>query len=130
PRRVAARTSGGCTRRLVRRSDGAHTGSHLSRGRGDCGIPRARVLMSATCEAERTVTIVNKHGLHARPAAEFVKLAGKFRADIFVRKDDLEVNGKSIMGMMMLAAECGTAITIRASGVDATAAVDSLAEIG
>jgi len=85
--------------------------------------------MSATCEAERTVTIVNKHGLHARPAAEFVKLAGKFRADIFVRKDDLEVNGKSIMGMMMLAAECGTAITIRASGVDATAAVDSLAEL-
>jgi phosphocarrier protein HPr len=85
--------------------------------------------MSATCDAERTVTIVNKFGLHARPAAEFVKLAGTYRSDIFVRKDDIEVNGKSIMGMMMLAAECGTAVTIRASGDDAAAAVDGLADL-
>ena len=85
--------------------------------------------MSATCDAERTVTIVNRFGLHARPAAEFVKLAGTFRSDIVVRKDDLEVNGKSIMGMMMLAAEYGTSITIRASGDDASAAVDGLVDL-
>ncbi|HEX6309860.1 MAG TPA: HPr family phosphocarrier protein [Longimicrobiales bacterium] len=85
--------------------------------------------MSATCDSERTVTIVNKYGLHARPAAEFVKLAGTFRSEITVRKDDLEVNGKSIMGMMMLAAECGTSITIRATGEDAPAAVDGLVDL-
>ena len=85
--------------------------------------------MSATCDSERTVTIANRHGLHARPAAEFVKLAGTFRCDVTVRKDDLEVNGKSIMGMMMLAAEYGTAITIRATGDDAAAAVDGLADL-
>ena len=82
--------------------------------------------MTATAH-ERTVTIVNRYGLHARPAAEFVKLAGTFRAEIIVRKDELEVNGKSIMGMMMLAAECGSAITIRALGSDAESAVDALA---
>jgi phosphocarrier protein HPr len=85
--------------------------------------------MSATCDSERTVTIANRNGLHARPAAEFVKLAGTFHADVTVRKDDLEVNGKSIMGMMMLAAEYGTAITIRATGEDASAAVDGLSRL-
>lgn len=85
--------------------------------------------MSATCDAERTVTIANRHGLHARPAAEFVKLAGTFSCGIMVQKDDLEVNGKSIMGMMMLAAEFGTEITIRATGDDAAAAVERLAEL-
>jgi phosphocarrier protein len=85
--------------------------------------------MSATCDAERTITITNRHGLHARPAAEFVKLAGTFGCGIAVRKDDLEVNGKSIMGMMMLAAEFGTEITIRATGDDAASAVERLAEL-
>ena len=83
--------------------------------------------MSATCDAERTVMIANRHGLHARPAAEFVKLAGTFSSDVTVTRDELEVNGKSIMGMMMLAAEFGTTITIRATGTDAAAAVESLA---
>ncbi len=75
---------------------------------------------------ERQAPIVNSLGLHARPAAEFVKLANRFRANILVRKDDLEVNGKSIMGMMMLAAECGSALLIRADGDDAEAAVEAL----
>jgi phosphocarrier protein HPr len=79
-----------------------------------------------TESVERTVRIVNKFGLHARPAAEFVKAAGRFSADIFVRKDELEVNGKSIMGMMMLAAECGSEITIRADGADSETAVNEL----
>ncbi|HVM42249.1 MAG TPA: HPr family phosphocarrier protein [Gemmatimonadales bacterium] len=75
---------------------------------------------------ERTAPIVNRLGLHARPAAEFVKIANRFAAQIVVRKDDLEVNGKSIMGMMMLAAECGSALVIRADGDDAEQAVAAL----
>lgn len=77
-------------------------------------------------EFERTVTIRNKSGLHARPAAEFVKLASKFAADITVVRDDTAINGKSIMGMMMLAAEFGSEITIRAAGTDAESAVNEL----
>lgn len=79
--------------------------------------------------AERTVTIVNKNGLHARPAAEIVKAAAKFASDIVILRDDLEVNGKSIMGVLMLAAECGSSITLRASGPDEAAAVDALAAL-
>ena len=75
---------------------------------------------------EATAPIVNRLGLHARPAAEFVKIANRFVAQIMVRKDDLEVNGKSIMGMMMLAAECGSALVIRADGDDAEQAVAAL----
>ena len=82
--------------------------------------------MTAAAQREQTVAIQNKYGLHARPAAEFVKLASRFRSEIFVRKQDLEVNGKSIMGMMMLAAEYGSEITIRAAGEDAEQAVKDL----
>ncbi len=78
---------------------------------------------------ERAVVIQNKYGLHARPAAEFVKRAHQFSADVWVRKEDLEVNGKSIMGMMMLAAEQGSEIVIRAAGQDAEAAVEGLSEL-
>ena len=76
--------------------------------------------------AEQTVLIQNRYGLHARPAAEFVKKANRFKAEVWVRKEDLEVNGKSIMGMMMLAAEQGAEIVIRASGPDAGEAVSEL----
>lgn len=79
--------------------------------------------------AEQTVTIVNKNGVHARPAAEIVKTAGKFASDVTIVRDDLEVNGKSIMGVMMLAAECGASITLRATGPDADAAVDAIAQL-
>jgi phosphocarrier protein HPr len=82
--------------------------------------------MTAPSTSNRSVVIRNKYGLHARPAAEFVKSAHQFSADIWVRKDDLEVNGKSIMGMMMLAAECGSEIVIRAAGSDAEDAVAAL----
>jgi phosphocarrier protein len=75
---------------------------------------------------ERTVRIVNSLGLHARPAAAFVKIAGRHQCHLQVRKDDLEVNGKSIMGMMMLAAECGSDLVIRADGDDAEQAVEEL----
>lgn len=78
---------------------------------------------------EREATIVNQEGLHARPAARIVKLASTFAADIELAKDGLDVNGKSIMGVMMLAAECGSSITIRAKGPDAEQAVQALAEL-
>jgi phosphocarrier protein HPr len=78
---------------------------------------------------ERSVQIVNRNGLHARPAAEIVKAAAKFKSEITIVRDDLEVNGKSIMGVMMLAAEFGATLTVRANGPDAQQAVDAIAEL-
>ena len=78
---------------------------------------------------ERQVTILNRLGLHARPAAEFVKLAAKYTAEITVSRDQMEVNGKSIMGVMTLAAECGSEVLLRANGDDAGAAVEALAAL-
>ena len=77
--------------------------------------------------AERSVRIANRNGIHARPAAEIVKVAAKFRSEVTLVRDDLEVNGKSIMGVMMLAAEYGSTLDIRASGEDADAAVEAIA---
>ena len=76
--------------------------------------------------AERSVQIVNKHGLHARPAAEMVKAASKFKCDITISRDDLEVNGKSIMGVMMLAAARGAVLRIETDGPDEEAALEAL----
>ena len=78
---------------------------------------------------ERTVTVVNRLGLHARPAAEFVKIASKYESDITVSKDTTEVNGKSILGVMTLAAECGCELVLRATGSDAEAAVEAIAAV-
>lgn len=78
---------------------------------------------------EREATIVNQEGLHARPAARIVRLANSFVAEVELAKDGLAVNAKSIMGVMMLAAECGSSITIRANGPDAEQAVQALAEL-
>jgi phosphocarrier protein HPr len=78
---------------------------------------------------EREATIVNQEGLHARPAARIVRLANSFVAEVELAKDGLAVNAKSIMGVMMLAAECGSSIVIRADGPDAEQAVQALAEL-
>lgn len=78
---------------------------------------------------QREVEIVNRAGMHARPAAEFVKIAGRFSADIRVEKDGLEVNGKSIMGVLMLAAERGSRLRLSAKGKDAEDALDALADL-
>lgn len=75
---------------------------------------------------ETTVEIVNRTGMHARPASEFVKLAGKFAADVWVEKDGIRVNGKSIMGVLMLAAEQGSSLRIEADGADAEDALAAL----
>ena len=85
--------------------------------------------MTEVTTLERTVEIVNRMGLHARPAAEFVKLAGRFKAEVLVEKDGLEVNGKSIMGVLMLAAEHGSRLRIQASGSDAEEAVAALSDL-
>ena len=82
-----------------------------------------------TMEARRTVKICNQRGLHARAAARFVKTAGQFNAEISVRKNGTAVSGRSIMGLMMLAAASGTLIEITAAGPDAAAAVDTLARL-
>ena len=74
----------------------------------------------------KELTVVNKLGIHARPAALFVKTANRFACDIFVEKDGEKINGKSIMGLMMLAAGPGSKLTIHADGQDAS---DALAEL-
>lgn len=83
-----------------------------------------------TSEAEKEVTkeliVTNKLGVHARPAAMFVKIANRYTADIFVEKDGERVNGKSIMGLMMLAAGPGCRLKIHAIGADATQAVTEI----
>lgn len=78
---------------------------------------------------EQSVQILNKNGLHARPAAEMVKAAAKFKSDITISREDIEVNGKSIMGVMMLAAEHGSTIMLKAEGDDANEALDALAAL-
>ena len=78
---------------------------------------------------ERTIEIVNSLGLHARPAAQFVRLAAGFASEIELARDEMAVNGKSIMGVMMLAAEHGSSVVVRATGSDEAAAVSALAEL-
>ena len=78
---------------------------------------------------EREVRIENRNGLHARPAAEIVKAASKFSSEVTIRRDDLEVNGKSIMGIMMLAAAKGSVITLKIEGTDEAEAMSTLGEL-
>jgi len=85
--------------------------------------------MNEIATIEREVVIKNKQGLHARPAAVFVQVANKFESEITVRKDSEEVNGKSIMGILMLAAEEGCTVNLKAKGIDAKEAIDELEQI-
>lgn len=80
-------------------------------------------------EVREEVIVKNKAGLHARPAAFFVQTANKYESDITIIKDNQEVNGKSIMGILMLAAEKGSKITIIAKGNDASVAIQELTKI-
>ena len=77
----------------------------------------------------REATICNQRGLHARAAARFVKTAGLFDAEVWVRKNGIEVSGRSVMGLMMLAAAPGTVISLSAKGPQAEAAVTALAKL-
>ena len=78
---------------------------------------------------KENIKITNKHGLHARPAVHLVKVAGKFDSDIKIIKDGLEVNGKSIMGVMMLAAEPGSELTFVIDGKDEKEALEAIKEL-
>jgi phosphocarrier protein HPr len=84
--------------------------------------------MSAT-KVAKTVTVINKLGIHARPAAVFARTANKFKADVFVEKDGETINAKSIMGLMMLAAGPGSKLLIIATGPDADDAVRAIEEL-
>src|ERR1700731_1879232 len=78
---------------------------------------------------EKDITIVNRLGLHARPAAIFVRISSRYRAEVWVSKEGEEVNGKSIMGLMMLAAGQGSKLHIRCEGPDAAKALADLEEL-
>lgn len=78
---------------------------------------------------EKILSVNNKHGLHARPAAHLVKIAGKFTSEIKIFKDGLEINAKSIMGVMMLAAEPGSEVLVQANGLDEEKAIAEIEEL-
>jgi phosphocarrier protein len=78
---------------------------------------------------QKTITVVNRLGLHARPAAQIVQQATRFKSEVKISKDGLEVNAKSIMGVMMLAAEMGSQLLITADGPDEAQAVEAIAQV-
>jgi phosphocarrier protein HPr len=78
---------------------------------------------------EKEVSIINRLGLHARPAAMFVRIASRYRSEVWVAKEGEEVNGKSIMGLMMLAAGQGSKLRIRCQGPDAQKAMEELEQL-
>jgi phosphocarrier protein len=84
---------------------------------------------AAAQKIEKELTVVNRLGLHARPAAMFVRIASRHRAEIWVAKEGEEVNGKSIMGLMMLAAGQGSKLRIRCDGPDADKAMEELEQL-
>jgi phosphocarrier protein len=94
------------------------------------GYDEARQSMTAKKSIDSTLTkqltVANKLGIHARPAALFVKTASRFACDVFVEKDGESVNGKSIMGLMMLAAGPGSKLTVRAEGESAAQALNEI----
>ena len=77
-------------------------------------------------KVEKEITIVNRLGLHARPAAMFVRIASRYRCEVWVEKEGEEINGKSIMGLMMLAAGQGSKLKIRCEGADAAKAMEEI----
>ncbi len=90
---------------------------------------RSSIAFSMSSKINKELTVQNKLGLHARPAAMFVKVANRHRCEIWVEKDGESVNGKSIMGLMMLAAGQGSVLLISAEGDDADQAVRAIEEL-
>ncbi|MBR9974901.1 MAG: HPr family phosphocarrier protein [Bacteroidetes bacterium] len=78
---------------------------------------------------ERTVTIKNRTGLHTRPAATLVKTAARFEAEFYIKKDSFEINGKSIIGVMTLAAEQGSILQLSFAGADETEMADAVTQL-
>jgi len=80
-------------------------------------------------QAEARVTLLNKMGMHARPSTQIVQTASRFAADVQIAKDGLVVDAKSVLELLMLAADCGSELTISGDGEDAAAAVGALVEL-
>ena len=92
-------------------------------------LNRKSAASGAGHKVEKEVTIINRLGLHARPAAMFVRIASRYRSEIWVEKEGEQINGKSIMGLMMLAAGQGSKLLIRCEGPDAEKAMQDLEEL-
>lgn len=82
-----------------------------------------------TQKIEKEITIINRLGLHARPAAMFVRIASRYRSEVWVAKEGEQINGKSIMGLMMLAAGQGSKLTIKCEGPDADKVMEELEDL-
>ena len=93
------------------------------------GLLNRRATSDSSEKVEKEITIINRLGLHARPAAMFVRIASKHRCDIWVAKEGEEISGKSIMGLMMLAAGQGSKLRIRAEGPEAAEAIKEIEEL-
>jgi phosphocarrier protein HPr len=93
------------------------------------GLLKRKTGQGRAQKIEKEISIVNRLGLHARPAAMFVRIATRYRAEVWVAKEGEEVNGKSIMGLMMLAAGQGSKLRIRCEGPDADKAIEELEEL-
>lgn len=79
--------------------------------------------------AEKTVVLTNRMGLHARPSTQIATAASRFSSDVTITKDDMTVDAKSVLELLMLAAECGSELTIQADGPDAQATVQAIAAL-
>src|SRR5437588_5615147 len=93
------------------------------------GLLNRRTNAPRAQKIEKDIPIINRLGLHARPAAMFVRIASRYRCEVWVAKEGEEVNGKSIMGLMMLAAGQGSKLRIRCEGPDADKALAELEEL-
>lgn len=93
------------------------------------GLLNRKSSANAGQKIEKEIMIINRLGLHARPAAMFVRIASRFRSEVWVEKEGEQINGKSIMGLMMLAAGQGSKLTIRCEGPDAAKVMEELEEL-
>src|SRR5438093_548362 len=93
------------------------------------GLLSRRRTTARSQKVEKDIAIINRLGLHARPAAMFVRIASRYRSEVWVSKEGEEVNGKSIMGLMMLAAGQGSKLHLRCEGPDADKALEELEEL-
>ena len=93
------------------------------------GLLNRRSSANAGQKIEKEIMIINRLGLHARPAAMFVRIATRYRSEVWVEKEGEQINGKSIMGLMMLAAGQGSKLLIRCEGPDADKVMEELEEL-
>ena len=93
------------------------------------GLLNRRSAAARGQKIEKEITVINRLGLHARPAAMFVRIASRYRSEIWVEKEGEQINGKSIMGLMMLAAGQGSKLLVRCEGPDADKAMQEIEEL-